>query len=60
MPFLVLTTDLPKPRSDGDAALRAARGAVYDVIDLFDDAALARLAAYAAEDPRPHPFPGFW
>jgi DNA modification methylase len=60
VPMLLLTTDLPKPRSDGDAALRAARDTVFDVVDLHDDAARARLATYATKGPTPGPVPGFW
>ena len=60
VPLLLLTTDLPKPRSEGDAALRAARDAVFDVVDLLDDAARARLATYATKGPDPGPAPGFW
>ena len=45
---LVLTSDLPKRRSEFDIALRAAGPeAVFDVIDVFDDEALARLRRYA-------------
>ncbi len=56
---LVLTSALPRHRSEFDLALRAAGpGAVFDIIDVFDDEALARLAAYAAG--RSTPLPGFW
>jgi DNA methylase len=56
---LVLTSDLPKRRSELDLALRAAGPeAVFDVIDVFDPDALDRLAAYAAGEQ--HPLPGFW
>ena len=56
---LVLTSALPRHRSEFDLALRAAGPqAVFDIIDVFDDDALARLAAYAAG--RASPRPGFW
>jgi site-specific DNA-methyltransferase (adenine-specific) len=61
VPFLLLTTDLPRRGGDGDTALRAAGpGILFDVVDVFDAAARARLAAYAAEGPGPGPRPGFW
>lgn len=46
--LIVLTTDLPRPGSDGDRALRAASGLITDVIELFDEGHLARLARIAA------------
>lgn len=56
---LVLTSALPKHRSEFDLALRAAGpAAMFDVIDVFDDDAIARLARYAAGVDRPAP--GFW
>jgi site-specific DNA-methyltransferase (adenine-specific) len=56
---LVLTSDLPKRRSELDLAIRAAGPeAVFDVIDVFDPDALERLAAYAAGARRQ--LPGFW
>jgi site-specific DNA-methyltransferase (adenine-specific) len=56
---LVLTSDLPKRRSELDLAIRAAGPeAVFDVIDVFDPDALERLAAYAAGEHRQ--LPGFW
>ena len=45
---LVLTSDLPRRRTEFDLAIRAAGPqALFDVIDVFDDDALERLAAYA-------------
>lgn len=59
---LVLTTDLPKHKSDGDKAMRSAGPTtVFDVIDVMDGEARARLAHYAmggAADSGPKP--GFW
>lgn len=56
---LVLTSALPKHRSEFDLALRAAGpGAVFDYIDVFDDEALERLAAYGSGGSEQ--LPGFW
>jgi DNA modification methylase len=56
---LVLTSELPRRRSDLDLALRAAGpAALFDVIDVFDQHALERLAAYGKG--RSTPVPGFW
>ena len=56
---LVLTSELPRRRTEFDLALRAAGpGGVFDVIDVFDDDELGRLAAYA--EGRTTPIPGFW
>ena len=60
-PLVLLTTDLPRSKSKGDTALRAAGPhAVFDVIALGDAAALARMAGYAAEGPAGGPTAGFW
>lgn len=57
---VVLTSTLPVRRSEADLALRAAGPeAVFDVIDVFDPAALARLAGYSAGSTA-SPAPGFW
>lgn len=57
---LVLTSNLPKPGSPGDRALRAVGPPlIFDVIELYDPAGLARLRQYA-EDPDQLPLPGFW
>jgi site-specific DNA-methyltransferase (adenine-specific) len=56
---LVLTSDLPRRRSELDLALRAAGPqGMFDVIDVFDDEALERLAAYASGVGVQ--LPGFW
>jgi len=61
VPLVLLTTALPRPRSEGDAALRAASPAgVYDVADLSDPSARERLALYAREGAAVGPRPGFW
>jgi len=56
---LVLTAEVPRRRTELDLVLRAAGpAAMFDVIDVGDPDALARLAAYA--DGRSTPLPGFW
>jgi DNA modification methylase len=57
---LVLTSELPGRRSDFDTAMQAAGSeAVFDVIDVFDPDALARLAEYGC-GAATSPLPGFW
>ncbi|HEY3484959.1 MAG TPA: site-specific DNA-methyltransferase [Ilumatobacteraceae bacterium] len=56
---LVLSSELPRRRTELDLALRAAGPqGVFDVIDVFDPEATARLRVYAAGAARPEP--GFW
>lgn len=56
---LVLTSNLPKPGSPGDRALRAVGpGVIFDVIELYDPAGRVRLRSYAADPDRQ--LPGFW
>ena len=56
---LVLTSDVPRRRTEFDQAIRSAGpDACHDVIDVFDDDALARLTQYAAG--RYESLPGFW
>jgi hypothetical protein len=60
-PFVLLTTHLPRARTDADTALRAAGpGVVFDVVDLLDGEALDRLRRYAKGGHRATPQPGFW
>ncbi|HLM62956.1 MAG TPA: site-specific DNA-methyltransferase [Acidimicrobiales bacterium] len=60
-PFLVLTSHLPAPGSEGDQALRAASpSAVFDAVELLDPVAVERLAVYAKGGHRRRPAPGFW
>ncbi len=59
-PLVVLTTQLPRPGTEADRALRAAGpGGIFDAVDLLSPAARKRLALYAAGRPGP-PLPGFW
>jgi site-specific DNA-methyltransferase (adenine-specific) len=56
---LVLTSDLPKRRSEFDLAIRAAGpAAIFDIIDVFDPHDLDRLATYAGGVDEA--VPGFW
>jgi DNA modification methylase len=59
--LLLLTSNLPKPGSDGDKALHTAGngGVFWDAIELFSDAGRVRLADYATGD-IDRPLPGFW
>ena len=58
--LLVLTSHLPRPRTDGDRALRAVGGrGVFDAVEMFDDDGRERLAHYAAHGPD-RPRVGFW
>ncbi|MGE3589354.1 MAG: DNA methyltransferase [Ilumatobacteraceae bacterium] len=57
---LVLTSNLPKKGSPGDLAMRkVGPGTLFDVIELYDPAAVERLRRYAT-DPDPRSLPGFW
>ena len=57
--LLLLTSDLPKPGSEGDVALHAAVGTIWDVIQMHEPAGMQRLAAYADGD-YSRPLAGFW
>lgn len=60
-PLVFLTTHLPKPRSEGDVAMRAAGpGAFFDAVCMLDDEDRSRLATYAAGGHRSVPLSGFW
>ncbi len=57
--LLVLTSHTPRRGSEGDRAMRTlGPSAVFDVVELFDDAAAARLEAYAAGATAP--LTGYW
>jgi hypothetical protein len=59
-PLVVLTTQLPRPGTEADRALRAAGpGGIFDAVDLLSAPARKRLALYAAGRPGP-PLAGFW
>jgi DNA modification methylase len=57
---LVLTSNLPKSGSEGDKALRAVGPEqIWDAIEMFDAAGIARLKEYASGDSA-LPIEGFW
>jgi site-specific DNA-methyltransferase (adenine-specific) len=57
--LLVLTSNLPRPASEGDKALRAiGPSGIFDVIELYDPAGHERLRRYAAGETAP--LAGFW
>jgi site-specific DNA-methyltransferase (adenine-specific) len=57
-PVVVLTSDVPRRRTQADLALRAASSVIFDVVELRSEAARARLASYAGGVTAP--LPGFW
>mgnify|MGYP000851924128 CR=1 FL=1 len=60
-PLVLLTTSMPRPGTEAHHALRAgAPAACFDVVDLLDPAATARLAHYATHGVGPTALPGFW
>jgi site-specific DNA-methyltransferase (adenine-specific) len=60
-PVVFLTSHLPKPRSDGDKALRrAGLAAFFDAIEMLSDAGQERLRRYAQGGHRSEPLAGFW
>ncbi len=62
-PYVLLSSHLPRPGSEGDVALRAAGSkAIYDVIEMLSPEGHERLRRYATGDftlDAP-PLPGFW
>ncbi|HEV7888561.1 MAG TPA: site-specific DNA-methyltransferase [Acidimicrobiales bacterium] len=60
-PFVLLTSHLPKPRTEGDLALRAAGpNAFFDAMELRSDTARERLEKYALGGHQATPVVGFW
>lgn len=60
-PLVLLTSHLPKPRSEGDMALRAVGPrVVFDAIGMSADGHSDRLATYAEGGHHHHPLRGFW
>jgi site-specific DNA-methyltransferase (adenine-specific) len=59
---LVITSNLPKPGSEGDKALHAAGpSSVFDAVEMFDDdVGVQRLHKYARYVDDLPPLPGFW
>ena len=60
-PVVLLTSHLPKPGSEGDAALRAAGpNGIFDAISMLSPDGLARLRHYHERGAGDGPIPGFW
>jgi site-specific DNA-methyltransferase (adenine-specific) len=61
IPLVFLTSHLPRPKSEGDTALRSAGpNAFFDAIDMLAGDARSRLERYAAGRQTESPQPGFW
>lgn len=61
VPVVLLTSQLPRRRTEGDVALRAAsHRVVFDAIEIGAPGAGERLAKYAAGGHTETPLPGFW
>jgi site-specific DNA-methyltransferase (adenine-specific) len=60
--IIIITSNLPKPGSEGQVALRAAGpSSVFDAIEMFDDRnGVARLRSYAGYEDSMPPVAGFW
>ena len=60
-PFVLLSTGVPTPGSEGRSALRApGPGLLHDVIDILSDVDRTRLAGLARAGRDSGPFEGFW
>lgn len=60
-PVVLLTSELPPPRSTGDHALRTVgRAGFFDAIEMLDGDGQRRLAQYAGGGRHDQPLPGFW
>lgn len=61
MPLVFLTSHLPKPKSEGDMALRAVGpGVIFDAIQMLWDPDRKRLGKYAKGGRSGQPLPGYW
>ncbi|MGB9111239.1 MAG: site-specific DNA-methyltransferase [Acidimicrobiales bacterium] len=60
-PLVLLTSHLPRPGTDADAALRAVGPTtIFDALELLDERQQARLIAYARGGHENAPAIGFW
>jgi site-specific DNA-methyltransferase (adenine-specific) len=60
-PVVLLTSHLPRRRSEAGRALHAAgAGVFFDAVEMLSDEGLRRLASYAKGAHRELPAPGFW
>lgn len=60
-PIVLLTSNLPRPRSEGDMALRAVGpGVVFDAVEMLADDQRDRLKVYSEGGHHSRPLCGFW
>jgi hypothetical protein len=60
-PLVLLTSHLPRPKSEGDTALRSAGpNAIFDAIDMLSSDARDRLSEYGKGGQSSSPKKGFW
>jgi site-specific DNA-methyltransferase (adenine-specific) len=60
-PVVLLTSHLPRPKTEGDLALRAAgTGAFFDAVEMLAPEGQERLAKYAAGGHADRALDGFW
>ena len=61
MPFVLMTTHLPRRSTESDTALRAAGpDAFFDAVEMLADDGRKRLEGYARDGASEGPKPGFW
>ena len=61
VPFVFLTSHLPRRPSEGDTAMRAAGPATFfDAVEMLSDEGRHRLEIYASGGYTKRPLPGFW
>lgn len=61
VPVVLITSNLPKPKSEGDAALRAAGPTgIFDAISMLSPEGLDRLRHYREHGAADGALPGFW
>lgn len=58
--LILLTTNLPKPGTVGDTALRKARATFFDAVEMMSPDGRGRLRRYAEGGSLRAPLPGFW
>jgi len=61
VPVVLLTSHLPRPRSEGDLAIRSAGiDTCFDAVEMLSDDGRSRLERYGKGGHHELPIPGFW